>query len=137
MKAPPQRRKGHAVARVTFIRHRATIEAEFRDGWSALAIYERHKADFSTISYRQFLRYVSPWRSPRQPGTPGVPTATRLAADPVRRRSAAPNRATEPIVPSAIISEPPASVVDPAPAALSKPRHVFKIARFKRAPEEA
>jgi len=28
---------------VTFIRHRATIEAEFRDGWSALAIYERHK----------------------------------------------------------------------------------------------
>jgi hypothetical protein len=36
--------------------------------WSALAIYERHKEELSTISYRQFLRYVSEWRPPKPKG---------------------------------------------------------------------
>ena len=43
------------------------VEQEFREGWSALAIYDRHKDELSaTISYRQFLRYVSEWR-PKKP----------------------------------------------------------------------
>jgi hypothetical protein len=67
---PTSQKKGPAIARVTFIRHQATIEKEFRDGWSALAIYERHKEELSTISYRQFLRYVSAWRQPPLADTP-------------------------------------------------------------------
>ena len=62
-------KKGPVVARVTFIRHQAMLEKEFREGWSALAIYERHKEELSTISYRQFLRYAAAWRAapPAQP----------------------------------------------------------------------
>jgi hypothetical protein len=76
------RKRGPAIARVTFRRHQAVVEQEFREGWSALAIYERHKDELSpTISYRQFLRYVSEWRPEkpkpeREAKAPPKPTPT-------------------------------------------------------------
>jgi hypothetical protein len=85
MHPPASRKKGPAVARVTFIRHQPVIEAEFRAGWSALAIYERHQDKLSTISYRQFLRYIAAWRSPPLART--APTTQVARPEPAQRRS--------------------------------------------------
>jgi hypothetical protein len=68
------------------------IEQEFRDGWSALAIYERHKDELSpTISYRHFLRYVAEWR----PEKPKLERKAKVAAEstpPVREPAPPPAR---------------------------------------------
>jgi hypothetical protein len=96
---PTGQKKGPAIARVTFIRHQAVIEQEFREGWSALAIYERHKAELSTISYRQFLRYVSVWR-PLQAPTAAPARPKPRAQAPVLATLLAPSPAYVPPPPS-------------------------------------
>jgi hypothetical protein len=65
------------------------------EGWSALAIYERHKEELTTISYRQFLRYVAAWRPPSlvprdasktSRAAPSPATRTHTPTNPVRQQ---------------------------------------------------
>jgi len=75
---PPKRMKG--MARVTFIAHRAEIEAELDAGWPIKAIYQR-RANKLGMSYQQFARYVgSIIRGDRHPGAPAPALESRPAA---------------------------------------------------------
>lgn len=59
MAKPRGERTAPGTARVAFIAHLDTIKAELEQGYTAQAIYERHKARLATaISYPQFTRYV-------------------------------------------------------------------------------
>lgn len=70
--------RGPRVARVIFRAHQELIQAELDQGWSALAIFERHREKLASISYRQFVRYANSLRrgKPRpEPSPPPAPEA--------------------------------------------------------------
>ena len=64
------------------------IETELKAGWTAKAIYERHSAKLTAISYPQFVRYC---RQLRQPS----PDAKPAPADPPPPPPATPSGSTD------------------------------------------
>src|SRR5271166_4478643 len=59
MAQPSREKPVRGTARVAFIAHLDTITAELAQGYTALAVYQRHQAKLGgSISYQQFARYV-------------------------------------------------------------------------------
>lgn len=46
------------LSRVTFRANRETVRDELEQGWTAKAIFERHRDKLGTMSYRQFMRHI-------------------------------------------------------------------------------
>jgi hypothetical protein len=120
---PTGQKRGPAIARVTFRRHQAVVEQEFREGWSALAIYERHKAELSpTISYRQFLRYVSVWR-PEKPNPPSRARSPERKAETLVEPTT--SRPAPSLPPAQALAAEALPAEDDEAAPIREPRHKF------------
>jgi hypothetical protein len=88
------------LARVTFRANADMVRDELEQGWTAKAIFERHRDKLGTMSYRQFMRHIllelgpdvgraavarSP--SPHDPPTPVLAPAVMTEASPLPPRT--------------------------------------------------
>jgi hypothetical protein len=118
MVKPSREKKARGTARVAFIAHLNTITAALEQGYTALAIYQRHQAKLgSAISYPQFARYV---RHLREDGVVTPPLGLPAAGpSPTERVKGVPN---QPPFPSPKPAPPVTTAAKSSPAA-EEPTH--------------